>query len=79
MQKHFGMRKFVSDETTTPKGKFFFNNKPFIMRGANEMGHLQQCVMNGDFNQLIDDILIAKICHMNYYRLTQRPVQEGNL
>lgn len=74
--KHFGMRKFVSDETTTPKGKFFFNNKPFIMRGANEMGHLQQCVMNGDFNQLIDDILIAKICHMNYYRLTQRPVQE---
>ena len=73
---HFGMRKFVSDETTEPKGKFFFNNKPIIMRGANEMGHLQQCVMNGDFEQLIDDILIAKMCHMNYYRLTQRPVQE---
>ncbi len=74
--KHFGMRKFVSDETTNPKGRFFFNNKPIILRGANEMGHLQQCVMNGDFEQLIDDILIAKICHMNYYRLTQRPVQE---
>lgn len=74
--KHFGMRKFVSDEGTVPKGKFFFNNKPFIMRGANEMGHLQQCVMDGDINQLIDDILIAKVCHMNYYRLTQRPVQE---
>lgn len=74
--KHFGMRKFVSDETTEPKGKFFFNNKPFVLRGANEMGHLQQCVMNGDFEQLIDDILIAKLCNMNYYRLTQRPVQE---
>lgn len=73
---HFGMRKFVSDETTEPKGKFFFNNKPIIMRGANEMGHLQQCVMDGDFEQLIDDILIAKLCNMNYYRLTQRPVQE---
>lgn len=74
--KHFGMRKFVSDETTEPKGKFFFNNKPIIMRGANEMGHLQQCVMNEDFEQLRDDILIAKLCNMNYYRLTQRPVQE---
>lgn len=73
---HFGMRKFVSDETTEPKGKFFFNNKPVLLRGANEMGHLQQCVMNGDMDQLIDDILIAKMCHMNYYRLTQRPVQE---
>lgn len=74
--KHFGMRKFVSDETTTPKGKFFLNNEPVILRGANEMGHLQQCVMNGDFNQLRDDILIAKYCNMNYYRITQRPVQE---
>lgn len=74
--KHFGMRKFVSDETTTPKGKFFLNNRPVILRGANEMGHLQQCVMNGDMEQLVDDILIAKLCHMNYYRITQRPVQE---
>lgn len=74
--RHFGMRKFVSDETTFPKGKFFFNNKPIILRGADEMGHLQQDVMNDDYDQLIDDILIAKICNMNYYRLTQRPVQE---
>lgn len=74
--RHFGMRKFVSDESIEPKGKFFFNNKPFVLRGANEMGHLQQCVMNGDFEQLIEDILIAKLCNMNYYRLTQRPVQE---
>lgn len=74
--KHFGMRKFVSDETTTPKGKFFLNNEPIILRGANEMGHLQQCVMNGNMDQLRDDILIAKYCNMNYYRITQRPVQE---
>lgn len=74
--KHFGMRKFVSDETTEPKGKFFLNNEPVILRGANEMGHLQQCVMQGDMEQLRDDILIAKLCNMNYYRLTQRPVQE---
>lgn len=71
----FGIKKFVSDETTVPKGKFFLNNRPIVLRGANEMGHLQQCVMKGDFGQLIDDILIAKMCHMNFYRMTQRPVQ----
>ncbi|MDO5423679.1 MAG: glycoside hydrolase family 2 TIM barrel-domain containing protein [Eubacteriales bacterium] len=72
----FGMKKFVSDESVSPKGKFYLNNKPCILRGANEMGHLQQCVMKGDMDQLVDDILIAKMCHMNYYRMTQRPVQE---
>jgi len=72
----FGMKKFISDENSSPKGKFYFNNRPIVLRGANEMGHLQQCVMKGDFDQLIDDILIAKICNINYYRITQRPVQE---
>ncbi len=72
----FGMKKFISDENATPKGKFYFNNRPFVLRGANEMGHLQQCVMKGDFDLLIEDILIAKLCNMNYYRITQRPVQE---
>lgn len=76
MKEHFGMRKFVSDETSTPKGKFYFNNEPILMRGANEMGHLPQCILNDDYDQLIDDILIAKLCNMNYYRLTQRPVQK---
>lgn len=73
---NFGMKKFISDETGTPRGKFYLNNEPIALRGANEMGHLQQCVMKGDYAQLIDDILIAKMCHMNYYRVTQRPVQE---
>ena len=73
---NFGMKKFISDESSVPKGKFYLNNEPIALRGANEMGHLQQCVMKGDYAQLIDDILIAKLCHMNYYRVTQRPVQE---
>ncbi len=72
----FGLKKFISDEESNPKGKFYFNNRPIVLRGANEMGHLQQCVMNDDFDQLIDDILIAKLCNLNYYRITQRPVQE---
>lgn len=72
----FGMKKFVSDESAEPKGKFYLNNHPYMLRGANEMGHLQQCAMRGDMDQLIDDILIAKMCNMNYYRVTQRPVQE---
>ncbi|MFC5653629.1 glycoside hydrolase family 2 protein [Paenibacillus solisilvae] len=74
--RHFGMRKFHQDEQTVPKGTLYFNNRPIILRGANEMGHLQQCVMQNNTEQLIDDILIAKMANMNFYRITQRPVQE---
>jgi len=76
----FGMRKFHMDENADgkehDKGSLFLNNWPVILRGANDMGHMQQCVMRGDFEQLVDDILIAKLANMNYYRFTQRPVQE---
>lgn len=72
----FGMRKFHMDEETEPKGTLYLNNLPVILRGANDMGHMQRCVMNGDFGQLVDDILIAKLANMNYYRFTQRPVQK---
>ncbi len=72
----FGMRKFHMDESADPKGSLFLNNQPIVLRGANEMGHLQQCVMREDYRQLTDDILIAKLAHLNYYRVTQRPVQE---
>lgn len=74
--RNFGMRKFHSDEVNEPKGTLYLNNRPIILRGANEMGHLQQCVMQKDFEQLVDDILIAKLANMNFYRVTQRPVQE---
>ncbi|WP_304943278.1 glycosyl hydrolase 2 galactose-binding domain-containing protein [Vallitalea guaymasensis] len=74
--RHFGMRKFHMDETEAVKGTLYLNNEKVILRGANTMGHMQQCVYNGDFDLLIKDILIAKYCNMNYYRLTQRPVQE---
>jgi len=72
----FGMRKFHMDEAQIPKGTLYLNNKEIILRGANEMGHLQLCVIRNDFDQLIEDILIAKYCNMNCYRITQRPVQE---
>ncbi|MCK5759254.1 MAG: hypothetical protein KAH14_09180, partial [Clostridiales bacterium] len=75
-EKTFGMRKFHMDEKSEIKGSLFLNNEPVMLRGANEMGHLQLCVMRNDFDQLIEDILIAKYCNMNYYRITQRPVQE---
>jgi len=72
----FGMRSFRMDEAATPKGTLYLNGRPILLRGANEMGHLQQCVMQGDEEQLIDDILIAKLANLNFYRITQRPVQE---
>lgn len=71
----FGMRKFHQDESATPKGTLYLNNTPIILRGSNTMGHEQRAVFEGHLDQLIDDILIAKLAHLNYFRLTQRPVQ----
>ncbi len=35
----------------------YLNGEQIRLRGANTMGHLQQCVIRGDTAQLIDDIL----------------------
>ncbi|MDF2511571.1 MAG: ebgA 3 [Herbinix sp.] len=72
----FGMRSFIMDTDNLPKGSFYLNGQQIRLRGANTMGHEQQSVMKGDTEQIIDDILLARICHMNFLRLTQRPVQE---
>ena len=72
----FGIRSFEQDTVSDFKGMFYLNGRPIRLRGANTMGYEQQDVMNGDFEQLIDDILLAKLCNMNFLRLTQRPVQK---
>lgn len=75
-KQQFGMRSFTQDLSSTPKGMFYLNGRKIRLRGANTMGFEQQDVVRGDFEQLIDDILLAKICNMNFWRLTQRPVQD---
>ena len=75
-KQQFGMRSFTQDTESNPKGRFYLNGKKIRLRGANTMGFEQQDVMKKDFSQLIDDILLAKLCNMNFLRLTQRPVQE---
>ena len=72
----FGIRTFTEDAEGNPKGMFFLNGKKLRLRGANTMGFEQQDVMRGDEKQLLDDMLLAKLCHMNFLRLTQRPVQK---
>lgn len=84
-KQQFGMRKFVQDTEgnmecggkadSSMKGMFYLNGRKIRLRGANTMGFEQQDVMRGDYEQLIDDILLAKLCNMNFLRLTQRPVQ----
>ena len=74
-QDHFGMREFRMDDTSETKGTLYLNGKPIILRGADTMGNFEVSVMKGDVQQLIDDILIAKIAHMNFFRLTQSPEQ----
>ena len=75
MATDFGMRCFVVDETTTPKGRLYLNHKPIRLRGANTMGFEQQRVANSDLDGLVEDLLLAKACHMNFLRFTQRPVE----
>ena len=74
-ERQFGMRSFRMDDAGEPKGRFLLNGREIRLRGANTMGHMQQSVLKRDWDQLRDDILLAKICHMNFFRLTQRPVQ----
>ena len=74
-KKDFGMRNFQMDTVQIPKGKLSLNNQPIRLRGANSMGFEQNDVKNKNWNQLIEDILLAKLCNMNFLRFTQRPVQ----
>lgn len=74
-KQQFGMRSFWQDTESTPKGMFYLNGRKIRLRGANTMGFEQQDVMRGDTEALIVDILLAKLCNMNFWRLTQRPVQ----
>ena len=74
-RRQFGMRSFRMEEELEPRGRFYLNGVETPLRGANTMGHMQQAVIHSDWAQLRDDILLAKICHMNFFRLTQRPVQ----
>jgi hypothetical protein len=74
-KRQFGMRTFKQENDEVPRGRFFLNGREIRLRGANTMGFEQQDVFRKDFRQLVDDILLAKICNMNYLRLTQRPVQ----
>ena len=71
----FGMRSFREDLKSEKKGMLYLNGRKIRLRGANTMGFEQQDVLRGDIKQLIDDILLAKLCNMNFLRLTQRPVQ----
>jgi hypothetical protein len=75
-KQQFGMRSFVQSDTSHPKGRFYLNGKEVKLRGANMMGNLMQCVIRKDFDQLRDDILLAKIAGMNFWRMTQQPCQQ---
>ncbi len=75
VSKHFGMRSFTMDTLNIPRGRMYLNGKLIRLRGANSMGFEQRDVFTKNWDQLQDDILLAKLCNMNYLRFTQRPVQ----
>lgn len=71
-KQQFGMRSFVIDKNSTPKGRMYLNGKEVRLRGTNTMGFLQQRVMKHDWNGLTDDLLMSKLTNMNFIRTTQR-------
>ncbi len=75
MERQFGMRSFVISTTSRPKGRMYLNGKEIRLRGANTMGFLQRDVMAHDWDRLVDDLLLAKLTHMNFIRTTQRSLQ----
>lgn len=77
VKSQFGFRSFQLDEACEPKGRFRLNGKEIRLRGANSMGFEQQCVMKKDWDQLFTDLILAKVCNMNFLRMTQRPVQRA--
>ncbi|MBI2437737.1 MAG: hypothetical protein HYV36_02855 [Lentisphaerae bacterium] len=72
---HFGMRSFIQDTTPPRRGTFYLNGDPLILRGTNEMGNLSVPIQQGNPEQTIEDLLIGKAAHINFWRITQRPVQ----
>lgn len=74
--QHFGMRSFTLDTSGVPRGMFYLNNRPIRLRGANDMGYIQQCVMHNNDEALYNAILLAKVANMNFLRITQRPVHK---
>ena len=75
LTRQFGLRAFRMDAAQKPYGRYLLNGREIRLRGANTMGFEQQDVMRANFDQLRDDILLARLCHINFWRLTQRPVQ----
>lgn len=73
--RQFGMRSFSMDTVNLPKGRMYLNGNQIRLRGANSMGFEQNDVMRKNWQQLTDDILLGKLCNMNFIRFTQRPVQ----
>ena len=76
ISQQFGMRTFRMDTVSIPKGMMYLNDQPIRLRGANTMGNFMLAVKRGNYDQLIDDILLAKIVNLNYLRMTQMPVQD---
>jgi hypothetical protein len=71
----FGMRSFVQDTVGSRKGTFYLNGTEIILRGTNEMGNLSVPIQQGNIEQAVEDLLIGKAAHINYWRMTQRPIQ----
>ena len=74
-KRQFGMRFFSMEEDGEVKGVFRLNGKRIKLRGANTHAWDQRKVFLKDYEGLLRGYMLAKIGNVNYFRITQRPVQ----
>ena len=74
-KRQFGMRFFTMEEDGEVKGVFKLNGKRIKLRGANTHAWDQRKVFLKDYESLLRGYMLAKIGNVNYFRITQRPVQ----
>ncbi len=75
-KRQFGMRFFTMEEKGEVKGVFCLNGKRIKLRGANTHAWDQRKVFLKDYEGLLRGYMLAKIGNVNYFRITQRPVQK---
>jgi len=72
----FGVRRLEMETDGTPKGRLSLDGEPLALRGVNCPEHLAKAAFDGEEDQIVEDLLIAKYANANFLRLTQRPLPE---
>jgi hypothetical protein len=70
----FGVRDMRMVSEGPDRGEYLLNGRKLRLRGANEMGNIANYALHKNADGIFEDLMIAKLCHINFFRFTQRPM-----